>query len=55
MAEHITVIKGSKAQQYQSLLPQIEALVSTEADVIANLANICAALKVLKVDIKTVK
>jgi len=45
MAEHITVIKGSKAQQYQSLLPQIEALVSTEADVIANLANICAALK----------
>lgn len=45
MSEQITVIEGNKAQKYQSLLPQIEALVSTEDDVIANLANISAALK----------
>ncbi len=45
MAEQISVIEGSKAQRYQSLLPQIEALVSTEQDVIANMANISAALK----------
>jgi len=45
MAEQISVIEGNKAQKYQSLLPQIEALVSTEQDVIANLANISAALK----------
>lgn len=45
MAEQISIVEGNKAQKYQSLLPQIEALVSTEQDVIANLANICAALK----------
>ena len=45
MVEHITIIKGSKTQQYQSLLPQNEAIVSTEEDLIANFANICAALK----------
>ena len=45
MSQQITVIEGNKAQKYQSLLPQIEALVSTEDDVIANLANISAALK----------
>ena len=45
MSEQISVIEGNKAQKYQSLLPQIEALVSTEGDVIANLANISAALK----------
>lgn len=45
MSEQITVIEGNKAQKYQSLLPQIEALVSTEDDVIANLANISAALR----------
>ena len=45
MSEQISVIEGNKAQKYQSLLPQIEALVSAEDDVIANLANISAALK----------
>lgn len=34
-----------KAEQYQQLLPQIEALISSEDDVIANLANIAAVLK----------
>ncbi len=46
MAEDLKIISGSgKAAQYQSLLPQIEALVTGETDLIANLANITAALK----------
>ena len=45
MAEEIILIEGSKAQKYQSLPPQLEALISNEEDVIANLANISAALK----------
>jgi L-methionine (R)-S-oxide reductase len=46
MAEDLVIIKSeSKEQQYQSLLPQIEALISGEDDLIANLANITAALK----------
>jgi L-methionine (R)-S-oxide reductase len=35
----------NKEEQYQSLIPQIEALLYGEPDLIANLANICAALK----------
>ncbi|MXV50486.1 GAF domain-containing protein [Pedobacter sp. HMF7647] len=45
MAEDLKIIQGHKEQQYQSLLPQIDALVGGETDLIANLANICAALK----------
>ncbi|HMR18917.1 MAG TPA: GAF domain-containing protein [Sphingobacterium sp.] len=45
MAEDLIIHKGSKEEQYKSLLPQIEALVSGERDLIANLANIAAALK----------
>ena len=46
MAEdlHITT-SVDKAEQYQSLIPQIEALVTGEQDLVANLANISAALK----------
>jgi GAF domain-containing protein len=36
---------GSKEKLYQSLLPQIKALIHSEPDLIANLANIAAALK----------
>ena len=36
--------KGAKEILYQSLLPQIEALVAGETDLIANMANIVAAL-----------
>jgi len=36
---------SNKQEKYVSLLPQIEALVSDEPDMIANLANIAAALK----------
>jgi len=35
----------SKEEKYQSLIPQIQSLVSDEKDIIANFANICAALK----------
>src|SRR6476659_5158036 len=45
MAEDLTVIKGNKTEQYQSLLPQIKGLLDGEPDLIANLANTVAALK----------
>jgi len=46
MAEDLTLIKtGTKEEQYLSLIPQIEALLEGETDLIANLANVCAALK----------
>ncbi|WP_436899513.1 GAF domain-containing protein [Acinetobacter gyllenbergii] len=45
MAEELVLRHGHKAEQYQSILPQIQAIVEDESDVIANLANICAALK----------
>jgi L-methionine (R)-S-oxide reductase len=46
MAEDLTIAKtGTKEEQYQSLIPQIEALLYGEIDLIANLANVCAALK----------
>jgi len=45
MAEDLNIITGSKKEQYEALLPQIQALVETEPDLIANLANISAALK----------
>ncbi|KAK5574509.1 hypothetical protein RB653_009762 [Dictyostelium firmibasis] len=45
MAEDLEVSKGSKEEQYQSLLPQIEGLLTGENNQIANLANITAALK----------
>jgi L-methionine (R)-S-oxide reductase len=46
MAEDLLIIKTeSKEEQYQSLIPQIEALVRGEDDLTANLGNISAALK----------
>ncbi len=45
MAEDLSIIQGTKEEQYQTLLPQIKALMEGEPDLIANLANICAALK----------
>ncbi|MDR3694996.1 GAF domain-containing protein [Mucilaginibacter sp.] len=46
MAEDLNIISSTnKAEQYESLVPQIEALLHGEPDLIANLANICAALK----------
>lgn len=45
MAEDLTIIQGSKAEIYQSLIPQIKALLEGEPDLVANLGNISAALK----------
>ena len=45
MAEDLTITKGDKKTQYESLLPQIQGLVTGEPNLIANLANIAAALK----------
>ena len=46
MAEDLNITTSTdKAEQYQSLVPQIQALLHGEPDLIANLANICAALK----------
>ena len=45
MADDLQIITGTKAEQYQTLLPQIKALIEGEPDLIANLANIAAALK----------
>lgn len=46
MAEDLTIITSTdKKEQYISLIPQIEALLHGETDLIANLANITAALK----------
>lgn len=45
MAEDLSINKGSKEEQYKSLVPQIKALLTGEDDFIANLANIAAALK----------
>ena len=36
---------GSKEEIYQALLPQVAALISGEQDLVANLANIAAALR----------
>lgn len=45
MAEDLYITTGSKKEQYQALLPQIEGLLMGEEDVVANLANVTAALK----------
>jgi|SRR5947207_14969937 len=45
MAEDLHVTTGNKTEQYQSLIPQIKALLEGEPDLIANLANVVAALK----------
>ena len=45
MAEDLHINGDSKEEKYQSLIPQIKSLVEGESDSIANMANICAALK----------
>jgi L-methionine (R)-S-oxide reductase len=45
MAEDLTIISGTKQEQYEALLPQIKGLLEGENDLIANLANVAAALK----------
>src|SRR5690606_16374240 len=46
MAEELTISRHlSKEDKYRELFPQIKGLISHESDLIANLANITAALK----------
>jgi L-methionine (R)-S-oxide reductase len=45
MAEDLSIAQGTKQEQYQSLIPQIKGLLTGEPDLIANLANVTAALK----------
>src|SRR5688572_26433539 len=45
MAEDLSIITGSKQEQYESLLPQIKGLLDGETDLVANLANVAGALK----------
>jgi L-methionine (R)-S-oxide reductase len=45
MAEDLLIVNGTKEERYQSLLPQVRGILDGEPDLIANLANICGALK----------
>lgn len=45
MAEDLNIVIGTKKEQYLALIPQIKGLLEGEPDLIANLANIAAALK----------
>jgi L-methionine (R)-S-oxide reductase len=45
MADDLLIINGNKKEQYENLLPQIKGLLEGETDLIANLANVAAALK----------
>lgn len=46
MAENLYIPETTvRAEIYEAVVPQIEALISSETDLIANLANVSAALK----------
>ena len=45
MAEDLIIKKGTREEQYLELIPQIAGLLEGEPDLIANLANVTAALK----------
>jgi GAF domain-containing protein len=45
MAEDLHIVTGSKEAQYEALLPQLKGLLEGEEDLVANLANVTAALK----------
>lgn len=45
MAEDLTIVGNTKEEIYQSLVPQIKGLLDGETDTVANMANVCAALK----------
>lgn len=44
-SEDLNISKGTKAEQYASVLPQILSLVSPSERLITNSSNIAAALK----------
>src|SRR3954469_1156411 len=45
MSEALAISSSDKASRYRDLLPQLESLVDGEPDLIANLANVVAALR----------
>ena len=45
MAEDLQIVTGTKQEIYESLIPQIQGLLEGETDLVANLANVSAALK----------
>ncbi len=45
MSEDLILSQGTREEQYVELIPQIAAILEGEPDMIANLANISAALK----------
>ena len=45
MAEDLNIHSGTKQEQYEALIPQIQGLLQGENNLVANLANISAALK----------
>lgn len=45
MAEDLTIGGQTKEEKYSNILPQIQGLLQGENDLIANLSNVCAALK----------
>lgn len=45
MAEDLIISTGTRQEQYEALLPQLKGLLEGEPDLIANLANVAAALK----------
>ena len=45
MSDDLSIATGDKIEMYQSIIPQIAALIEGEQDLIANLANVAAALK----------
>ena len=44
MSEQLIIKGESKQERYEALLPQIEAVVQDESDLIANMANVAAML-----------
>lgn len=45
MAEDLKILGETKEEKYNTLLPQIKALIDGESNTIANLSNVSAALK----------
>lgn len=45
MAETFNISGGTRKEQYESVLPQIRAVIEGETDLVANMANVSAMLK----------
>lgn len=44
MTENLEIISGTKAEKYEALYPQIEAVVNAEPDAVANMANVASMI-----------